>query len=298
KDRAEANLKESANLFSRAKVPDAQVHALNSLSGLLTRAGKKEEAAQVTKQTETIIDKNNLFPVVVDVPTRAEPMTSVTTLQPGTVSTVVSPFRPGVTGAVVGGIGGLITRATVSPNSTAFMGVTYLPKKVETKTITLQGKDQSLSLVIDTNAERNVSTFLQNLSEIASIEILTGFWKTPVQMVAYLPHMYFFVIPMAIGDCLQGLGNLSEAEESYLSVLPYPFINRKYEIVRWWTRVAELYLEMGDQVYRRAKDNQNQWQAAKTHYEKVVREDGTIDPNSPLYKDGKLASIRDRITQF
>src|SRR5690606_19494065 len=79
---------------------------------------------------------------------------------------------------------------------------------------------------------------------------------------------------------------------------PYPFINRKYEIVRWWTRVAELYLEMGDQVYRRAKDNQNQWQAAKTHYEKVVREDGTIDPNSPLYKDGKLASIRDRITQF
>ena len=42
-----------------------------------------------------------------------------------------------------------------------------------------------------------------------------GFAASRTQMIAYLPHMYFFVIPMSIGDCLLGLGSLEEAEQTY-----------------------------------------------------------------------------------
>ncbi len=100
---------------------------------------------------------------------------------------------------------------------------------------------------------------------------------------------------MSIGDCLLGLGNLEEAEDCYVSTLAYPYINLEFEAVRLWTRLADVYLAMGDAAYRAARDDATAFRAARVHYERIVRTDGTLDLTSPLYADASLADIRGRV---
>ena len=94
--------------------------------------------------------------------------------------------------------------------------------------------------VLDGNAAANVRTLHQTLATTTDLRLLTAFWTSPTRMVAYLPHMYFFAIPMSMGDCLASLGNLTEAEETYRSVFGYPFINARVEVVKLWTRLARV----------------------------------------------------------
>jgi len=100
--------------------------------------------------------------------------------------------------------------------------------------------------------------------------------------VAYLPHMYFFVVPMAIGDCLEGMGSYAEAESYYRGTLVYPFINKRYEIVKLWIKLANLYLEMGDLAYRNAKDSVADYATAQAAYEK--NHQNGQDPGQPLHR--------------
>lgn len=297
RDQAETNAQESAKLFAEARQPKAQVNALDTLTGVLTRSGKAAQAGQIAKQADEVRKKNNLFPINVNIPTRIQPI-------------IVSPIRlrttpiarltqslPGIR-TVGGGDVRLLSRVPSTAGVPALMGFEFIGEKKAVKTLAIRGADAEALIVLDAKATANVTAFLKNLAETDSVDLLTAFWRTPVQMVAYLPHMYFFVIPMAIGDCLEGLGNFAEAEEEYLGVLAYPFINKKTEIVQWWTRLAELYTTMGDEKYRNAKENSAGWAAAQTHYDQVVRANGTINPNSPLYKDAKLAGIKKRVNDY
>ena len=311
RSRAEQLGRESARLFSEARVPKARAHALDTLAGVLLRGGKKDDAARAAKQAEDVRKRNNLFPVIVGpslAPPAAAPITApvsgigplsapqpITVAQPVLLTQPALAIQPGVPTAAPSAAPAAAALTAPPP---ALMGLAYLPETAAVKTLTIRGADATASIVLDARAGTNVKSFLGALRATDSLDLITGFWWTPTQMVAYLPHMYFFLIPMAIGDCLAGMGNLEEAEKEYLGVLPYPFINRKYEIVRWWTRMAELYLEMGDDLYRRAKDNPAGWQQARAHYEKIVRRTGTINAASPLYKDSKLAGIRQRVTAF
>ncbi len=53
---------------------------------------------------------------------------------------------------------------------------------------------------------------------------------------------------MAMGDCYAAMGDFARAEQEYLSVLVYPYINQIVEIVKLWMRLADLYLDWGDQL--------------------------------------------------
>ena len=311
--RAEKLARESAKLFAEAREPKGQVRALDTLSGALMRRGKKDESARVVREADGIRKRHNLFPVIIDQPVPLTPAVAPATglgpvsaglppalSQPLTVVNPVTLALPVLTlqpSEIAGSIATAPAPAESAPPAT-LMGLTYVPFEAAAKTLTIRAPDATASIVLDARAGTNMKNFLGTLRATDSIDLITGFVWTPTQMVAYLPHMYFFVIPMAMGDCLEGMGNLKEAEEQYLSVLAYPFINRKYEIVRWWTRVAELYLEMGDEVYRSAKDSTAGWRRARTHYEKIVRRNGTVNANSPLYRNTKLASIRERVSAF
>jgi hypothetical protein len=110
--------------------------------------------------------------------------------------------------------------------------------------------------------------------------------------------MYFFAIPMSMGDCLAGLGNLTEAEETYRSVFGYPFINARVEVVKLWTRLARVYLDQGDAAYRNAKDNAAAYAGARAFYERIVLGNRTLNPASPLYQDAKFAALRTRVAAF
>ena len=161
-----------------------------------------------------------------------------------------------------------------------------------TKTYIVQNVQSNVVLDLEAGTTRPL---LQAIATTRDLGVVTQFAATATQLIAYGPHMYFFVIPMAIGDCPLGLGNLEEAEASYVSTLPYPFINLEYEAVRLWTRLADVYLKRGDDAYRAARDDASAFDSATVHYERIVRGDGTLDLSSPLYADSSLAGMRARV---
>ena len=85
------------------------------------------------------------------------------------------------------------------------------------------------------------------------------------------------MIPQALGDCYQQLGNFQRAEEYYLQAAAYTYINLALEAPAPWVRLAQNALLWGDHLYR-----QEQIDACKEVYGKVVGSDGTA-PAGPLY---------------
>jgi hypothetical protein len=154
----------------------------------------------------------------------------------------------------------------------------------------------ALSLAGDVTA--NVKNYLQAIVASDNLALVHAYGLGYVEIVAYLPSMYFFVLPMVIGDCLAGLGNYSEAEQQYRSTLTYPYINLRYEALNLWNKLAATYLELGDEAYRNAKDNVALYPTAKAFYERIIRTGRTLDPASPLYQDPKFAQIRTRVQNF
>src|SRR5262249_53208376 len=127
------------------------------------------------------------------------------------------------------------------------------------------------TIAVDNNLTANLKGLLTTISTTADFAVLTGWRRNPHLLIAYLPHVYFFVIPLAIGDCLAGLGQFDEAEKSYLATLAYPFINQQVEIVSLWTKLANLYLDQGEALYRAAGNDISQLAGAKAVYERIVK---------------------------
>ncbi|MEG4963719.1 MULTISPECIES: Tc toxin subunit A-related protein [unclassified Microcoleus] len=307
KELAIRNAELSTKLFTEAKLPEGQFQALSTSAKIYARAGQQDKADAALKSAKTLSDRFNLDPVV---SSRRElelvPINRTLERLPNRLdrvsipSTLPSQITPRVGNIVAStAVQSFTDRVSEIPaNALVLMAPEYLKLNTATKSLTIQGETTATAIALNANATVSVRNFHQLLATTTDLELLTGFDRNPAQMVAYLPHMYFFVIPMAIGDCLMGLGNLSEAEQQYLSVLPYPFINREYEIVKLWTRLAEVCLDMGDAAYRRAKDNVAAFAEAKQLYEKIVQSNNTLDSNSSLYKDVKFAAVKNRITNF
>ena len=168
----------------------------------------------------------------------------------------------------------------------------YVAGAEVTKTYVVQNVEERFALDLDGGTTQPL---LKEIASSRDLALVMGFAASRTQMIAYLPHMYFFVIPMSIGDCLLGLGSLEEAETTYASTLAYPFINEAYEAVRLWTRLADVYLARADGEYRAARDDASAFGGARADYEQIVRSDGTLDLTSRLYADASLLDIRGRV---
>ena len=168
------------------------------------------------------------------------------------------------------------------------------------RTYSIVSAKGSLTLSLAGDVVQNVHGFLQALSDTKDIDLLHSMlWPVDAtRIVAYLPSMYFFVIPMAIGDCLAGLGNLEQAASTYASVLVYPYINKALEIPKLWTKLATVYLEMGDRDYRNAGDDPTLFGAARAGYEQIIKTDDSLDATSPLWADARFAVVKQRVTAF
>lgn len=65
--------------------------------------------------------------------------------------------------------------------------------------------------------------------------------------------------------------------------LGYPYLNEVVESVNLWLRLADLYADWGDSLYRQARNNVAEYAQAKAKYEQILRTNRTIDPASKLY---------------
>lgn len=285
----------SVQMFESAKLVEAQVQALDTLTGILQRFGNETLAAEQAKKAALIRKKYNINPIYREpVAPNAKPLAPTNPIPGGTrnrerlirTELTRTPLKTSL----------LTTVSTVE--APMLMSMKYIRPSTVIKSMTIRGDGTTATINLDANAKENVKSFLQTIANSQDLRLVTDFWYTPIQMVTYLPHMYFFVIPMAIGDCLSGMGNLVQAEKQYRDVLAYPYINKKYEVIKLWTRLAQVYIDMGDNAYRIAKDNINAYGTARAAYENIVLIDKTLNQNSPLYMDNSFTAIKIRVMNF
>jgi len=296
-DRAVALGKEGLELLERANEAEPRVRALETMVGIFARGGERDFAKQALDEADRLRAAHNLAPIVVS--RAGSPVT------PGASSIGGEPTKPnprtverpadvptrGIDARSSGN--GAAAIASPAADGAVLMAPRYLAAEDAVKTYVVQGAEDRIEIPLDDN--KGTLPLLERIATTADLDLLTGFAATPAQVVAYLPHMYFFIVPMAIGDCLAGLGDLESAEQTYRDTLAYPYINQRYEAVRLWSRLADVYLAMGDQAYRAARDRVGKFDAAKKHYEALVKADGSLDTGSPLYADASFAGVKSRI---
>jgi hypothetical protein len=148
-------------------------------------------------------------------------------------------------------------------------------------------------LDVSSNGAAALKTFYEKRVRVANAATVAS--QPPrSNLGAYLPHIYSFVIPMAIGDCHAGLGAYEAAKSSYASALEYPYLD-EIELVRVWTRLAELIVEIGDHAYRAAGNDAARITAVAAVYEQIVTRTGSLDAASVLYADARFAAIKTRV---
>ncbi|PEZ06746.1 hypothetical protein CN326_09720 [Bacillus sp. AFS018417] len=120
--------------------------------------------------------------------------------------------------------------------------------------------------------------------------------ELPSDFAVQIPHVYFYVIPVALGDCYNALGEFETAESYYLEAADYEYINSNLESPALWLKLAENVLEMGDQYYKN-----DEYQSALDIYRKVMEPPGTtpvVWPESPLYKHPALKSVGQKVEEM
>jgi tetratricopeptide (TPR) repeat protein len=99
----------------------------------------------------------------------------------------------------------------------------------------------------------------------------------------YLTQLYAHALPVKIADCYNQMGQFAKAEEYYLLVLHYTYLNPEAEATSLWIRMARNAVEWGDSLYKLENFNE-----AKAQYSKLILEDATA-PNSFMYTMASLA---------
>lgn len=312
-DRSKAlkTMQRSVRTFEQGEDHEMQVAALAALAAIQLRGGDGDSAAQTAKTIGEVQRKNNLFPILSGAEGGATlvalPLLERLTTGSGAggINIPNLPVQPGVRpGAGTPVIQPRPIRDSAGPSSleefqaqpVQLLAVAAFENRRTQKQMTIVDSAQkSHSIRLDGNAARDLGRFYSTLQKTNDVGLLMGYLQVPTVMIAYLTHVYSWVIPMAVGDCLAALGSYEGAEREYLSTLNYPFLNEVVETVNLWLRLAELYLDWGDQLYRQARNDVSEFGKAREKYENVLRLDNTIDGNSPLYRSPKFVKMKERV---
>jgi tetratricopeptide (TPR) repeat protein len=101
--------------------------------------------------------------------------------------------------------------------------------------------------------------------------------QLPSDVALSLPHDYYYVIPLALAQCYQALGDYAEAEKYYLQAAGYAYLNTAIEGPFLWIALANLYLDWGNSLFEAANPS-----AALPVYANVLTPDIKL-PTSQLY---------------
>jgi hypothetical protein len=99
----------------------------------------------------------------------------------------------------------------------------------------------------------------------------------PSDLALSLPHDYYYVVPLGLAECYHALGDFAQAETYYFQAASYQYLNQTIEAPYVWQRLATLYLDWGNSLFR--QDNPA---GALPIYQNVLMANNTA-PNSRLY---------------
>jgi hypothetical protein len=107
--------------------------------------------------------------------------------------------------------------------------------------------------------------------------------QQPADVALALPHDYYYVIPLALAECYQALGDYATAESYYLQAAGYAYLNATIEAPYVWIALANLYLDWGNSLFKGGDPA-----SALPIYSNVIMPNMTA-PTSSLYT---LASLK------
>lgn len=294
--------------FKEAEDPEGQVLSLSAFAGLLARTGQKERAAQVSAEAERLASEHGIHDIDIELPERrvglggrvlesidlsegSRPINLKERIRVGVGlgGRVPAPrtSRSGADGAADGAAAG-----TTVDESATLLALRYATAKIPASQVVLKS-EAGLHVIDLDDAGNGIRDHLQLISTTHDLAMLHVQAHDPSVLIAYLPHLYFYVLPMSIGDTLASMGDFAEAERNYLVAASYPFLNVHAELPHVWTRLAELYLAWGDALYREAGNDLAAVGRAGDIYQRIVKPDDTIDAASSLYA-GALTPMKAR----
>ena len=326
RNQALQTMQRSVRTFEQGDRPEMQVAALTALTGIQLRGDNKNGAAQTLKNIKDLRRRRNLFPIIAGGPAPGAGVVATHSLL-GRLS--IGPDLGGIVGPALPALP-RIDRGAPRPAPSAdrrsrsrpdiaqprpVSGLAAAPtiEEIEAQPVQLlataafaERKTQKQMTIVDSaqkahrirlngNAAQDLERFYATLQTTSDVGLLMGYLQIPTITIAYLTHVYSWIIPMAVGDCLAALGSYEEAEREYLSTLNYRFLNEVVETVNLWLRLAELYLDWGDRLYRQARNDVSEFGQAREKYENVLRLDNTINDNSPLYRSAKFRRMKRRV---
>jgi hypothetical protein len=106
-------------------------------------------------------------------------------------------------------------------------------------------------------------------------------------VVAYIPHLYFYVLPIAVGDCHVALGNYVTALGEYTKAEIYPYLNHGIEAEYLWLKKAAVYVKWGDFHFR-----QRETAKAAQRYHYLLTDTFQVPVGGALYAGSVYARVR------
>lgn len=302
RDKALTTLKRGAGLFEQQNNRESQTKVLTALAATQARGGATADANATLKQVDELRQKHNLFPIISERASRliANGKSLETLNEPRIVARpvinrpILTPDTPIARPLNEVTVAAQVTDEFKAQPAELMASKVFATRKTQKQLTILDSNNNPQRVQLDGNAAQSLTAFYQQLSVTSDLKLLMAYLNDYTVTIAYLTHVYYWIIPMAIGDCHAALGSYAEAETEYLSTLNYKFLNQVVESVNLWLRLAELYLDWGDRLYRQARNVVAEFAQAKQKYELVMRLNNTIDQNSPLYKSPKFAQMRNR----
>lgn len=322
-DAAETAMKKAGDVFKTAKDAEGEFLALAGMGGIKERRGQANTARKLADEALALAQKKGIHrvylrsaglqPTMGIFDASSVTATAMPTAPPSirTTASARLPLTPSTTAASTvtartdstatavrtadAVAGGLVESEVAFAMQPQLQSKEYLVTVKNGKTFTLlDGKGATIKVALNDSGAGQLTSFYNQLATTSNLALLQGLALPYTTMVAYIPYIYFFVLPMSIGDCLMEIGNFSEAEDCYRDALKYPYLNRNVEAVKVWTRLAELYLEWGDTLYRNARYNTSAYNAARAKYALIVGTDKSIPASSPLYNHSHFTSLKSR----
>jgi hypothetical protein len=297
RNRAVEVMQVSIRAFAEAGRHEEQLAALQSLAAMQTRGEDAEGAKRTLTQAAEVRKRFSLFEI------EKPPSVVFEERVAGSRLTDTLPASRINLGDRLGGLGGLRLNGRVrgaraigdDDGRVALMSIEAFESRRSPKTMTVFDQARKpVAIPLEGGAPAGLAAFYTNLRDTADVGLLTGYLAHHTTTVAYLAHIMGWVLPMAIGDCHLALGSYAEAETEYRATLDYKYLNRTLETVTLWLRLAELYLEWGDRLYRDAGNVAANFQEARKKYELVMKLDNALDDASALYASPAFAPMKAR----
>jgi hypothetical protein len=212
-------------------------------------------------------------------PTPTAPSTGPVAIQPVTLSPIA---KEGITKVATPTLSTLSSSALIPIEANPVLPIAILAQKQVGLITGSAGQFSVQSIEWAANASPDVSQITSLLyaphAAAAALPDALSNVSTLWERAALLPHDYFYVIPLALAQCYQAMGDYANAETYYLQAAGYTYINTAVEGPYIWVQLATLYSIWGDSVYM-----QGDSATAGTIYAKALTSGSTTAPSTPLY---------------